>query len=664
MPTMLRLLLLLAASAAASVTVDIGRMRSELRAACDRGDCGKHSNTSAADSIKNTTDCHGRLTAYEFGLSLIPLRAPQIESFDALELESCGITRPADTPLPPVKLNVSKQGTTVFVDPAKGTDADTTTGEEAAPFATIPKALAALRKAPGPRTMILRGGVHYLQETLELTSADAGLTMSGYPSGEEEAWISGGELLPELTWTKVAGDKHGAYVAELPAGATPVVAGLQTLAPHTRVTRARYPNGNPELCTDCWIGGSPKLWHKDLSCIGKAEVVYKNLVDCDAKHQLPDGTPCKNDSGMWDSYNTYSNGHGGCCSPWSGNDSPHGPMGNYFCGNSSAGGWVGFDDPRQGNSAQGLSPALPVGFDFDPEQHPDLAEWSETSWPGAIMHVWRAQGWFVNMFEIAKKAGNSVDFAKTEGGWVKGGWQGGRGWQVNHANINSTTENYLLAGKWAIENVRDALDAENEYFYDEETHKLYMIPNTTTSVYSATGPPDPEIQLVAGKLQTLISLNSTMADPIKNITFQGLKFRDAADTTMEPWGVPSGGDWGLYRGAAVFFEGTEGCVVKHCSFIRVDNNALFVSGYNRHTTFADNEFAWLGLSAMAGWGYTKEMDGTDGQQPRYTSIERNYVREIGIIEKQSSMWFQAKTCLTNIDSNVAFNQPRAAINFK
>ena len=100
---------------------------------------------------------------------------------------------------------------------------------------------------------------------------------------------------------------------------------------------------------------------------------------------------------------------------------------------------------------------------------------------------------------------------------------------------------------------------------------------------------------------------------------------------MEPWGVPSGGDWGLYRGGALFFEGTEGCSVRHCSFVRVDNNALFLSGYNRDTLFADNEFVWLGLSAMAGWGYTDEMDGTDGQQPRFTRIERNYVHEIGIV---------------------------------
>ena len=80
------------------------------------------------------------------------------------------------------------------------------------------------------------------------------------------------------------------------------------------------------------------------------------------------------------------------------------------------------------------------------------------------MHVWRAQGWFVNMFEIAGKGSgsHSIDFAKTEGGWVKGGWQGGRGWQVNHANINSTTENYLLAGQWMIENVREAMDGGSQ----------------------------------------------------------------------------------------------------------------------------------------------------------------------------------------------------------
>ena len=43
---------------------------------------------------------------------------------------------------------------------------------------------------------------------------------------------------------------------------------------------------------------------------------------------------------------------------------------------------------------------------------------------------------------------------------------------------------------------------------------------------------------------------------------------------MEKWGVPSGGDWSLYRGAAVFIEGTENVIVDSCLFKRVDGNGL------------------------------------------------------------------------------------------
>ena len=54
---------------------------------------------------------------------------------------------------------------------------------------------------------------------------------------------------------------------------------------------------------------------------------------------------------------------------------------------------------------------------------------------------------------------------------------------------------------------------------------------------------------------------------------------------------------------------------------------------------------------MAGWGYTEENDGMDGQQPRYTYLTRNYVHEFGHYEKQSSFWFQAKLCLTEVDAS-------------
>ena len=50
--------------------------------------------------------------------------------------------------------------------------------------------------------------------------------------------------------------------------------------------------------------------------------------------------------------------------------------------------------------------------------------------------------------------------------------------------------------------------------------------------------------------------------------------QDAADITMEPWGVPSGGDWGLYRGGAIFIEGAEHITVQHNLLTRpsISNN--------------------------------------------------------------------------------------------
>ena len=314
------------------------------------------------------------------------------------------------------------------------------------------------------------------------------------------------------------------------------------------------------------------------------------------------------------------------------------------------------------NSEQGLSPPLPYGFDYDATKVPALASLGD-SLEGGVMHVWRAQGWFVNMFEIATHDSkqSSVAFSRVgdpSTGHVKGGWQGGRGWQVDNASaINETRGgNYLEAGSWKIENVKAALDSPNEWYFDAAAHTLYLWPNSTTA------PPPADLGYVAVLLKTLISINATMDHPASNIVVRNVGFRDAADVTMEPWGVPSGGDWGLYRGGAIFIEGCEGCAVDACRFERIDGNGIFVSGYTRDVKMTDNAFAWIGLSAMAAWGYTEEEDGTGGQQPRFTTVEGNIVREIGIIEKQSSMWFQAKSCQNTVRNNIAFNGPRAAIN--
>jgi hypothetical protein len=88
-----------------------------------------------------------------------------------------------------------------------------------------------------------------------------------------------------------------------------------------------------------------------------------------------------------------------------------------------------------------------------------------------------------------------------------------------------------------------------------------------------------------------------------------------------------------------------------------------ISGYNVNTSIVSNEIRWTGDSAIASWGATDEMsdngvhgiDGTSGNHPDGTRVEGNLVHELGAFEKQSSMYFQAKTCRSTVLGNVFFN---------
>ena len=126
------------------------------------------------------------------------------------------------------------------------------------------------------------------------------------------------------------------------------------------------------------------------------------------------------------------------------------------------------------------------------------------------------------------------------------------------------------------------------------------------------------------------------------------------------------------RTAAVFLQGTSNVSISGCTFERLDGNAVMFSGLNRNGTVEDSDFAYIGGNAMVAWGFTNEtvgdghpaagVDGTDGNHPRFTQILRNTAREIGLYEKQSSFFVQAKTSESRILGNVFFNGPRAGIN--
>ena len=155
----------------------------------------------------------------------------------------------------------------------------------------------------------------------------------------------------------------------------------------------------------------------------------------------------------------------------------------------------------------------------------------------------------------------------------------------------------------------------------------------------------------------------TQLDPVKRLTLRNLTFTATRETMLDGrWTTPSGGDWALNRNGAVFVEGSQGLVIEHCTFTRLDSTALFLSRYNRGANITENEFVWLGQNAMAAWGETDGVDGTGGEQPRGTRVVGNVCHEIGHYQKQSSCWFQAKTAQTVLRANIFFNGPRAMIN--
>ena len=134
----------------------------------------------------------------------------------------------------------------------------------------------------------------------------------------------------------------------------------------------------------------------------------------------------------------------------------------------------------------------------------------------------------------------------------------------------------------------------------------------------------------------------------------------------------------IQRSGAVLLEGTQGFVFDSNHVTKCDGNGLFLSNYNLQASIVGNEFSYIGDNAMGAFGsmgrcldhacntsvpYNSGVDGRNGDQPRYTQVVGNLVREVGLWQKQSGAWVQHLTAATHFESNVFFNGPHAAVNF-
>eukprot|EP01084_Bolivina_argentea_P276102 471023_1 len=600
-------------------------------------------------------ECQIRQLAYEYALQIQDFRGTQPDTFNALDIDKYCNQQLYNT----LAKNIGKKYHyrsnnpiinddtvfTVFVDPINGNDKQNN-GSITSPFKTLPKALSVTRSLQSNKQykqIILRQGISYITDTIHLSpiTFDNNLLIRGYPS--EEAWISGGIFLDikQLKWTKYnSGNKtQNIWQTNLSSQQNSffnnTILSLFTDKPFQRLMRARYPNGeysafyngnqyiNPSSVIEWWpaYGSPPKQIFKNLSC----------------SLSTKSNEPCLNHSIEWQ-YNLYTSGYGGLCDLWS--DQP-----SYWCGEYVGGGWS-FQDQRM--SVMGVR-QIPIGMTYNRSVLTRINSW-KSNLSDAIIFLRHEQSWNMYMFAIGSYDQSIGNIS------LIGGWQGGRvmPW-ANSAEINNQP---IKTGAFYFSGILDELDIVNEWYFDKQSGDLYYWPNTTLA------PNQTNSNLIIGNLATLFDFSSpSHTNPLFNVTISDISFRDTRYTYMDRWGTPSGGDWGLFRGGAIFLENTTNCNISNSAFINLDGNGIMLSGYNRNTTIYRNEFEYLGQNVLAAWGYTDDYDGTNGLQPRHTYIIQNYVHDIGYFQDQSSPWFQAKACQSYLDKNIFFNLPRAAVLF-
>ena len=572
-----------------------------------------------AEAIPDEFDCEMRKAAYEYGQTLLPRMAEFETLWYALNLnsEDCHVEPKSKVQkaerIPKRLDDTVTDSNAIYVHPTKGNDENE--GTSSSPLSSIQKAADLAATSEGKNYVALFAGTYYLSETIVLTSEHSGLTFQGV---DGEVVVSGGVKLEadELNWKPHDTDNgKNIWVADI-GKRSEEVKGLQIGG--KRMTRARYPNipnGIEVSCGyGCMLDGAKGDWTPPVPLDSLPPVEY--YTDKDPAHT-------KNDTGDdWFLY--YMIGVNGRCAVYD-------PPVSYWCS----------ENPSGGGAFAFLTPS---GVTIDPKNLPN-SPYADPS--DAQFFVWRPARWANWMFEIGEYDSTTNNFT-----FGYGGFQGARGEEVG--------------GDFFIENVFEELDHPGEYFYDKHNGLLYVYNN------ASSGTPPPTENVVLPNLKILVDHKGTQWDPVRKVQHKGIKYIATSYTYMDPHGVPSGGDWALDRIGAIFLQGTEEVSFDGCTFDRLDGNGVFISGYNRNVTIMNSDFSFIGGNAIASWGFTNEtegdnhpqagIDGTDGNHPRFTKVIGSTAREIGLYEKQSSFYVQAKTAQTLLKGNVFFNGPRAGIN--
>lgn len=273
---------------------------------------------------------------------------------------------------------------------------------------------------------------------------------------------------------------------------------------------------------------------------------------------------------------------------------------------------------------------------------------------GGYLHAMHVEDWGDFHYRITGK--DSEGNLKLEGGWQ------------NNRPMGIHKDNRM------VENIFEELDVSGEWYFDKTSSTLYY--------FHLPGEDPSMTDFEAANLKNLVTLKGSKEEPVKNVTISGITFTGTARTFMEEYEPLLRSDWTIYRGGALFFEGTEDCSVKDCDLVDLGGNGIFFSKYNRRSSISGSLLTRIGASAICFVGdpsdvrspsfrYERfvpweEMDFTKGPKgdnfPAECSAHDNLIHEIGLFEKQVTGVEISMSFRITVSHNSIYDTPRSGIN--
>lgn len=225
-----------------------------------------------------------------------------------------------------------------------------------------------------------------------------------------------------------------------------------------------------------------------------------------------------------------------------------------------------------------------------------------------------------------------------------------------------------------VEHIFEELDASQEWYYDQETGWLYLLPSPEMDKTST--------RFTCSALNELIVLSGSRGAPVSDVRIQNIRFTGTNRTFMETREPLLRSDWRIYRGGAIRLSNAERITIEDCELYALGGNAVFVSGYAREITVKSNRIHHIGASAIAFVGVPsavrsplfqyeanqpmQAIDTTPGpasnEYPANCTAENNLIHHIGITEKQVAGVQVSMAMDITVRHNTIYKVPRAGIN--